>query len=378
MIIVMTSASAFHITKFREGMHRLSAPRLLHTACQALRRRCSPPRAAHRSVVQCSAASSAALCRVRIPHVRGKDVEALEDVLLGEGALSVAVDDELAGTAEEIAVFHEPGTPQSLLSGWAQARVTALFTDTASWEAARPSAERALGGRSLSGVEIEQALDDDWEAAMKATYTTVQVTPTLRVVPFWPGEAQEAACPGVTVLLEPGLAFGTGEHPTTRLCLSWLQDTLRGGELVLDYGAGSGVLALAALLLPNGASRALCTDTDPVSVSSTTQNARLNDVSSRLQAHLVLPSLAEAMPGELAAAAAQCDIVIANILLGPVLDLEPRLASFVKPGGRIALSGVLATQAEQVMAAYAPHFDELRVKTAGEWALVTGVRTLAK
>ena len=313
---------------------------------------------------------------MRIRNVRGKDVEALEDVLLGEGALSVAVDDERAGTAEEVAVYHEPGTPQSLLSGWAQARVTALFTDTESWEAARPSAERALGGRSLSDVETEQALDDDWEASMKATYTTVQVTPTLRVVPFWPGEAQETVPPGVaTVLLEPGLAFGTGEHPTTRLCLSWLQDTLRGGELVLDYGAGSGVLALAALILPNGAARAICTDTDPVSVSSTTQNARLNDVSSRLQAHLVLPSLTEAMQAELAAATAQCDIVIANILLGPVLDLAPRLASFVKPGGRIALSGILATQADQVMVAYAPHFAELRVSTAGEWALITGVRT---
>ena len=357
-------------------MHRLSAPRLLHSACQALRRRSAPPRAAHRCTVQCSTASAVPLCRVRIRDVPGAEVEALEDVLLGEGALSVAVDDERAGTAQEVAVFHEPGTPQSLLSSWAQARVTALFADTESWEAARPSAERALGGRSLGAVEVEQALDDDWEASMRATYTTVQVTPTLRVVPFWPGETPEAAAPAVTtVLLEPGLAFGTGEHPTTRLCLSWLQETLRGGEVLLDYGAGSGVLALAALLLPSGASRAVCTDTDPVSVSSTTQNASLNGVSSRLAAHQVLPALTERMPRAVAALMGQCDVVIANILLGPVLDLELRLAAFVRPGGRIALSGVLETQTAQVVAAYGRHFTDLRVATAGEWALVTGVRT---
>jgi len=306
----------------------------------------------------------------------------LEDTLLGEGALSTAVDDELAGTGEEVAVYHRPGTASGVVASWKRCRVTALFEDADAWEAARPSAERALGGRRLQdtadAVVLEEALDDDWQEAMRRTYTPVQVTSTLRIVPHWPGEPEEPQASGVTnVRLVPGLAFGTGEHATTQLCLTWLQTTLRGGETVMDYGAGSAVLGLTALLC--GAARCVCTDVDTVAVSSAAQNAELNGVSSRLEACVVLPGLNDGPAPKLQLlgggdGVGAFDVVIANILLGPVLDLEPRLAAYAKPGGRLALSGVLETQAHQVVAAYSAHFGDLRVITSGEWALVTGIR----
>jgi ribosomal protein L11 methyltransferase len=168
-------------------------------------------------------------------------------------------------------------------------------------------------------------------------------------VPDWCAPPDASA---VNIVLEPGLAFGTGEHPTTRLCLAWLASTIRGGERVMDYGAGSGVLALCALKL--GAAAAVATDVDPLAVGAAVSNGALNGFGSNVLASaLVAPSFAEPAPRIALPACAGADglgggafdVVVANILRGPLLDLAPRLAFYAAPGARLALSGLLQTQA---------------------------------
>jgi ribosomal protein L11 methyltransferase len=377
----------------------------LHAPCSTTLRTTPTRRAVATSAGGDGASSDAAadapapaLLRVCLLRVSGADVDALSDALLGAGALSVSVEDAAAGTADESALYLEtiaaagPGGATT----WRDCHVTALFTDLAAWEDAAPEASAALAGRDLSAgaghVALDNALDADWEAAIRAEYRPTCVTPgggahatgkAVWIIPDWCTPPDPSA---VNIILEPGLAFGTGEHPTTRLCLTWLAAAIKGGERVMDYGAGSGVLAIGALRL--GAASACATDVDGLAVGACLSNAALNGIpaGTTLQSAQVGASLDDPLPrwqllardgsrasGDSAGGAA-FDVVVANILLNPLLDLQPRLAWYCAPGGRLALSGLLATQAPGVMAAYAPHFDGLSVKTEGEWALVEGVR----
>ena len=332
------------------------------------------------------APASASLLRVRLLRVAGADVEALSDVLLGCGALSVSVEDAAAGTEAEVALYRE-----NRQDTWQRCHVAALFADADAWADARDAAAAALGGRDLSDasadVAFEEALDADWEAAIRDSYQPMQLLDAasgpggraLWIVPDWVATPPDAAA--VNIVLEPGLAFGTGEHPTTRLCLAWLAATIRGGERVMDYGAGSGVLALCALKL--GAAAAVATDVDPLAVGAAVSNGALNGFGSDVLASaLVAPSFAEPAPRIALPACAGADglgggsfdVVVANILRGPLLDLAPRLAFYGAPGSRLALSGLLQTQAADVCAAYAPYYDGLGVATEGEWARVEGRR----
>lgn len=340
------------------------------TARAAATRRCTPGRTRSSASASASDEPRPALLRVRIPSVAGEEVDALEDALLGSGALSVTAEDAEAGSARETPLYHSPGAPAVR---WRRSTLSALFMDVEEWAAARPACVRALGGREPA-EELSQALDADWEAAVRASYTPVRLAPGLWVVPSWAAPPEPAA---LNVLVEPGLAFGTGEHPTTRLCAAWLQAVLQGGERVMDYGSGSGVLALAALKL--GASWAATTDTDPVAVASTLQNAALNGLSARLQGAVVGPSLASEAPcwgpPGMGTGARCFDVVVANILAGPLEALEPRLALYAKEGARLALSGLLpGAQADRLRAVYAPHFGVLELRVDGDWALLTGVR----
>jgi ribosomal protein L11 methyltransferase len=332
---------------------------------------------------------SASLLRVRLLGVAGADVDPLSDVLLGCGALSVSVEDASAGTASEVALYRENGD-----ATWTACHVAALFTDASAWADARDAASLALNGRDLSdsapGVAFEEALDADWEAAIRDSYQPTQLLDAatgpqgraLWIVPDWVASPPDPDA--INLVLEPGLAFGTGEHPTTRLCLAWLAKAVQGGERVMDYGAGSGVLAVCALSL--GAASAVATDVDALAVGAAVSNGALNGFGGdRLASVQVAPSLAEAAPSIPLAACSGGDglgggcfeIVVANILLGPLLDLAPRLAYYAAPGGRLALSGLLAVQAAQVTQAYSPYFDGLRVTTEGEWALLEGTRNTA-
>ena len=381
--------------------------RALAPRCAAmLRRAVAPSRAAQppldalrrpapRRALRAHAASSggdapspaASLLRVRLLRVAGADVDPLSDVLLGCGALSVSVEDASAGTASEVALYRENGENAT----WQACHVAALFTDAAAWADARDAASAALGGRDLSDsapdLAFEEALDADWEAAIRDSYRPMQLLDAatgpqgraLWIVPDWVATPPDPDA--INLVLEPGLAFGTGEHPTTRLCLAWLAQAVKGGERVMDYGAGSGVLAVCALSL--GAASAVATDVDALAVGAALSNGALNGFGrDRLASVQVAPSLAEAAPsislpscaGKDGLGGGSFELVVANILLGPLLDLAPRLAFYAKPGARLALSGLLAVQAPQVSAAYAPYFDGLRVTTEGEWALLEGTR----
>ena len=192
--------------------------------------------------------------------------------------------------------------------------------------------------------------DNDWVRLTQAQFEPIRISQRLWIVPTWHTPSDPGA---LNITLDPGLAFGTGSHPTTRLCLRWLDANIRGGESVLDYGCGSGILAIAALKL--GAASAAGVDVDAQAVQSSRDNAAAN----RVAAHFFLPDDAPRQ---------QADIVVANILTNPLKLLAPLLASSARPGGRIVLSGILEEQADDVANLYAQWFDLAPAIVEDGWA----------
>jgi ribosomal protein L11 methyltransferase len=234
-------------------------------------------------------------------------------------------------------------------------------------------------------ISVEAVRAQDWEAAIKASYQPVEVASGLWIVPTWcvDGEGSDSApwtaLGAKQLILEPGLAFGTGDHPTTRLCLRWLQKLSENGALkgcsVMDYGTGSGVLAVAALLL--GAQRAVGTDVEPLAVRSADQNAALNGVGGAFTALRCGADLAAPEPLEEAGMPEpdrKFSVVVANILRGPLLELAPRLAGYAAPGAALGLSGILESQAPVVIEAYTPWFEGFEMAGEAGWAVVTATR----
>lgn len=197
--------------------------------------------------------------------------------------------------------------------------------------------------------------DEDWIRKSQAQFAPIEVGRRLWIGPSW----HQPPAGRASVRLDPGLAFGTGTHPTTRLVLNFLEKHIRGGESVLDYGCGSGILAIAAAKL--GAARVDGVDVDPQAVETASENARANGVA----VHAALP---EELP------AAIYDIVVSNILAQPLIELAPLLAARTAPGGRIALAGILQSQAGEVAAAYTPWFDLRSTGSEDVWVLLEGVR----
>jgi len=278
--------------------------------------------------------------------------DAWSDALLEAGALSVDVSDPHAGAPAEVAVYAEPG---SATRWWPLSRIAALFPAAADAEAALAEAARTVGvGRPPA--ERTRVAEQDWVRITQAQFGPIRIDDGLWIVPTWSTAPQPHA---INLVLDPGLAFGTGSHPTTRLCLQWLRHTLRGGERVLDYGCGSGILAIGAARL--GARDVVGTDIDPQAIDASRANATANGVT----AGFALPDAVDPAPA---------DIVVANILANPLIVLAPLLAARTRAGGRIALSGILADQADDVVAAYAPWFTLAAWRTADGWVLLTGVR----
>ncbi|WIM04866.1 MAG: 50S ribosomal protein L11 methyltransferase [Candidatus Nitricoxidivorans perseverans] len=280
--------------------------------------------------------------------------EALSEALLEQGAISVSVEDADAGTELETPQFGEPGgSPATPL--WQRSRVIALF-EPADDLAGRIAVVMAEVGLRDTAPEFAEVAEQDWVRLTQSQFEPIRINERLWIVPSWHAAPDPAA---INLALDPGLAFGTGSHPTTRLCLDWLCDNVRGGECVLDYGCGSGILGIAALKL--GAGDALGVDIDDKALEAAADNAARNGVSLRL-----VPSrqpLAETF-----------DLVVANILTNPLCALAPLLAGRLAPGGRLAISGVLESQARQVIDAYAPHLP-LRIGAALEgWARLEGAR----
>ena len=277
-------------------------------------------------------------------------VEHLSDALDALDALSVSVEDADAQTDAEQALFGEPGMPPPK-DGWQRSRVIALFSERSAAEEAAEllPAQDFFEGCSLLGIEALE--DQDWVRLTQSQFAPVEITPEFWIVPTWhepPAQARKV------IRLDPGLAFGTGTHPTTRMCLRWIAAHGSQGR-VLDYGCGSGILAIGAAKF--GASEVIAVDIDQAAVDSTVLNADANQV--RLVAGL--PE----------AAAGHFDLVLANILATPLKVLAPLLCAHVKPGGHLVLAGILARQAEELTAAYAPHCKLSVADTEDGWILMT-------
>ncbi|WP_302175037.1 50S ribosomal protein L11 methyltransferase [uncultured Hydrogenophaga sp.] len=281
-------------------------------------------------------------------------VEDVSDALEALEALSTSVEDADAMTDAEQALFGEPGMPPPK-EGWQRSRVVALFpSEPIAQEAASLlQAQDFFAGCTV--LEVRPVAEQDWVRLTQSQFEPVEITPTFWIVPTWhepPAAAQQI------IRLDPGLAFGTGTHPTTRMCLRWTAGHAPVGPRVLDYGCGSGILAIGAAKM--GASDIVAVDIDPAAVESTILNAEANQV--RLQA-----GLPDAAQGE-------HDLVLANILATPLKVLAPLLCSHVKPGGHLVLAGILARQAEELTEAYAPW---VRLSVADEeegWILMTAQR----
>jgi ribosomal protein L11 methyltransferase len=287
-------------------------------------------------------------------EVDAAHADALSDALLAEGAISASVEDAQAGTEFETPQFGEPGSPTMPI--WEQSRVVALFEPAADLTARIEAAVREAGIGGMPALSMEEVAEQDWVRLTQSQFDPIRISERLWIVPSWHAAPDPAA---INLELDPGLAFGTGSHPTTRLCLEWLEREIAPGVSLLDYGCGSGILGIAALKL--GAGDVLGIDIDPAALAAAADNAARNGVALRL-AHSAAP-LTETF-----------DRVVANILTNPLMLLAPLLASRLKPGGRLALSGVLETQAEQVIAAYAPHLA-LSVGAVHEgWVRLEGER----
>ena len=267
--------------------------------------------------------------------------EALSDALIEAGAESVS----LESTSSDPATL-EPG---------ARMRVVAL-TKATTEPAALVAAAAAAAAIPPPAFTVARVEEEDWVRRSQAQFGPIRIAERLWIVPSWHVPPDPAA---IVVRLDPGLAFGTGSHVSTRLVLQNLESDMRAGECVLDYGCGSGILAIVAGKL--GAGEITATDIDPQALATTAANAIDNGVVLNVMAPESLP------PGTF-------DLVLANILAGPLVELEPLLAARTRVGGRIVLSGILESQAAEVAAAYARDFDAGIIATAEGWALVGGKR----
>ena len=279
--------------------------------------------------------------------------EPLSDALMEHGALSAAIEDAFAGTENEQPIFGEPDMPQQQV--WQQSLIIALFSEHADVAQIIANAAASIPIQPPE-YSLETLVEQDWVRLTQSQFDPIKISDRLWITPTW-HDAPDANA--INLRLDPGLAFGTGSHPTTHLCLQWLDDNLRGGETVLDYGCGSGILTIAALKL--GAGSATGVDIDPQAIKASNDNAAQNEV----QAVFYLP---DGLPQ------GQFDVVVANILANPLRMLGDMLAGRTQTGGRIVLSGILEEQIDEMSAIYAQWFDLAPAIVNNGWACITGVK----
>lgn len=289
-------------------------------------------------------------------EVAREHAEALSDALMEAGVLSVSVEDADEGTEAERPLFGEPGMePEE--NAWERSRVIALAAEEADHSALVAEAADACGLDSVPSFVLRPVADQDWVRLTQSQFEPIHIGQRIWVVPSW----HAAPDPGALVLeLDPGLAFGTGSHPTTRLCMEWLEQHVQAGASVLDYGCGSGILAMVASKL--GAQPVVGVDIDPQAIEAARANSARNGC-----------GITYALPEGFDPAC--FDIVVANILSSPLKLLAPMLSGRVAAGGHLILSGILARQAEEVAAAYAPHIKMSVWAEHEGWVLLAGSKS---
>lgn len=287
------------------------------------------------------------ICRTTLEHQ-----EVLTDVLEEAGAASVTLED----AADQPVLEPLPGeTPL-----WDQLIVTGLYPADDDLTELMVLLETKRSAWALSKLRLERLEDRPWVREWMDNFHPMQFGKRLWVYPSWREAPNEPN--SVKILLDPGLAFGTGTHPTTALCLEWLDGEDLVGKSVLDYGCGSGILAIAAAKL--GASHIVATDIDPQALQATLDNAQRN----ALDAEAIQTCYPDKLPQQ------QYDVVVANILSGPLVKLAPHILAYLKPKGRLALSGILAEQGEPVAAAYAPSLENYDIQAQEEWLRLSGTK----
>ena len=278
--------------------------------------------------------------------------EMLADALLEAGALSASIEDADAGTPRETPQFGEPGSVTT--PGWERSKIVALLESDTDARSLIASCASIAGLETVPSFTQDVVAEQNWVQLTQSQFDPIRVSERLWIVPSW----HEAPDPEAIVLvLDPGMAFGTGSHPTTRLCLEWLERSVTPGISILDYGCGSGILAIAAAKL--GAGEILGVDIDAQAVSAAKCNAERNEVSARFD------DSAKEIRG-------QFDIVVANILSNPLKALAPAICAHVAPGGRLALSGILVEQSEDLIAAYAPYLTLQVADSRDGWVCLSG------
>jgi len=280
--------------------------------------------------------------------------EVLSEALMNHGAVSVSIEDADAGTEAERPQFGEPGMlPTSL---WDHSRVIALFDTDTDLTTALSLAAGEAGFEQVPSFSVEEIADQNWVQLTQSQFEPIRITDRLWIVPSW---HEAPVADAINIELDPGMAFGTGSHPTTHLCLEWLEANVTPGCTVMDYGCGSGILAIAAARLGAGDIKAV--DIDDKAVEAARDNAERNRV------NIDVACSSQPIDG-------QFQRVVANILTNPLCVLAPALCALVAPGGRLALSGILEPQAGQVIEAYAPWIT-LHVGSVREgWVRLEGER----
>ena len=281
-------------------------------------------------------------------------VTSFADSLLEQGAISVDVTDARSGSNDEQAIYMEPGEDVTL--AWGDNRVVSLFDAQTDIERVLERATEMAGLTAVPAFRTYPVADQDWVRLTQQQFEPLQISRRLWIVPTWHDAPDPNA---INIVLDPGLAFGTGSHPTTFLCLDWLDRYLRAGASLIDYGCGSGILAIAAAKL--GAADVTGVDIDAQALVASRYNARENGVKARF---------ADADAADLTMA----DVVVANILSGPLKVLAPLLAGLTRSGGHLVLSGILETQASELMGIYEQWFEMRPAVSKEGWVRLEGIR----
>ncbi|CAN6842252.1 unnamed protein product [Brassica oleracea] len=309
---------------------------------------------------------------VRI-HCPKHVVDPFSEALLCFGASSVAVDEDDDDEEDE-----DVTSGSSLASK--EICIESIFPVNEEVKMCISQAANSIGLKEIPKFKVEMGDEQDWVTKNQASllscitllvhvlqesFQPIEIAERLWIVPEW---TSPPVAEGVNIILNPGLAFGTGEHPTTKLCLLLLQSLIKGGEAFLDYGTGSGILAIAALKF--GAASSAGVDIDPLAIKSASHNAALNNIPlEKLELHLA-PSDNREIPLR----KEQFDVVIANILLNPVMELADHILSFAKPGATIGISGILSEQLSSVKERYSPLLEDISVATIGDWVCMSGTK----